>query len=130
MRKSESISIGGKNVRVEEISPRMVMDAFQAGGKNDGGAGQADNPALRDLLLKCTNLEVNDLLDLYGSELEELWECFTRVNSFFFTLAKKLGLDQAVARMADQFVSNIGEEFALLSGSDTQEPPITGAHTS
>lgn len=120
--KAVKIEDGAREVVVKEVSPRMVLDAFAA------DAGPA--AGLSSLAVECCGLEQADLLGLYGSDLERLWEAFKEVNSFFFGLAPALGLDGLVAELGKNFARICGEESASLLKRATSAPQTTDTPTS
>ena len=124
MRKLKAVKIedGAREVVVKEVSPRMVLDAFA----DDGGPAAG----LAGLAVECCGLGREDLLGLYGSDLERLWAAFKEVNSFFFSIAPSLGLDGLTAELGRNFVRICGEESASLlkratSAHSTTATPIS-----
>jgi|GEM_PF-4812040 hypothetical protein len=124
---SKTIQIGGKVVKVSEVSVRKVLQVLPflnaATGDTAKNAQDAQQEGTADagfmanitaMLGDSCGLTVDDLLDLHASELEELWTAFREVNAFFFKVAFQLRLEEKLAEMIGTMLQGFGGLFAGL----------------
>ena len=117
MRKSKIVKIEGVGeVTVKEVSPYAIYQALLAKDKLDG---------LKALAVNCIDLDMEKLLRLYGSEIEQLVTCFLEVNTSFLAIAEKLGVKETllstiattlarVPEITDELLKNFPPVFASL----------------
>ncbi|MBJ6798628.1 hypothetical protein [Geomonas propionica] len=113
MRKQETITIGGMNLTISEISAGQVYRLLQ------GETSIMDLPLsevmnkLKGLVPLVLGVDLDQLLttDIYSGDLEELFKAFKRTNPVFFTTAKALKLDSIVERILQSTLTNFMEVF-------------------
>lgn len=117
MQKVKTIQIGPRSFTLKELPVRAIWDLV-----NNGQAEQATGMLGRceELLkLACPELTQEVLLDLYPSEIEELWQGFEEVNAAFLGVIRRIGLDTAlVGAVSEAITTSIGQFAASL-------PPVT-----
>jgi len=113
MQKVKTIQIGPRSFTLKELPVRVIWDLV-----NNGQAGQATGMLGRceELLkLACPELTQEVLLDLYPSEIEELWQAFEEVNAAFLGLIRRIGLDTAlIGAVSEAIATSIGQFAASL----------------
>lgn len=107
MRKHKVLdNIGDKPVTVYEIRPRDILDWL------------GDEKSIKDiekgkeLLAQCCTLTVDEIIDLYPSESEQVWQAFEEVNSAFFALLRATGVLDEVKDLIRMVASEFKEQFA------------------
>ena len=91
MQKSKIIQVGQRSFTLKELNMRSVWALIN----NDDQATVLDRG--RELLkLGCQELDTDALLDLYPSEIEELWHGFEEVNAAFLGMVRLAGIDRAL----------------------------------
>ena len=115
MQKTKTIPIGNQTFTVKELPTRVIWDLVNNGEKKGPGADR-----MKDLLrLGCPELTDEVLLDLFPSEIEELWGAFEEVNAAFLGLVRRVGLDQAIITAVKNAVMDSTRLSALSSSPDT-----------
>jgi len=107
MRKHKVLEdIGGRPVTVYEIRPRDIL----------GWLGDEQNikdiEKGKELLAQCCSLTVDEILDLYPSESEQVWNAFEEVNASFFALLRATGVLDEVKDLIRMVASEFKEQFA------------------
>jgi len=146
MLNSKKITVGGRDVTVTEVRVRRVLQLLpmfeqkpQAAGPAPGLDGEAAVPSAEDgfmaqleiLLQESCGLTIDNLQDLHSSELEQLWQAFYEVNSFFFRTAVRFGLEEKVAVLLGTVLQGFGGLFAgffaeaMESVSTTDSPGLS-----
>lgn len=114
MQKTKNIPIGSRTFTVKELPTRVIWNLVNNGDKTEG----VDR--MKGLLsLGCPELTDEVLLDLYPSEIEELWDAFEEVNAAFLGLVRRVGLDQAIITAVKAAVMDSMKLSALSSKADT-----------
>jgi len=123
MQKVKVIEIGPESHRksftLKELNTRVVWDLLN----NEQGKGSAlFVDRFRHLMgLACPELTQEVLLDLYPSEIEELWQGFEEVNAAFLGWVRRIGLDRAlIDAVAEVVKTSIGQFAALLPPGTVQ----------
>jgi head-tail adaptor len=89
MQRTKTVKFSDREVEVKELKVRDIWDKI---GKTDS---QTDIKAeAEDLLKKCVGLVLEDLQDLYPSEVQELWAAIREVNEGFFVAAEAMNLGE------------------------------------
>ena len=90
MQKTKTIQIGPRSFTLKELPVRVIWDLTN----NSQAKKSAGMPDLfQDLLhLACPELNQEVLLELYPSEVEELWQAFEEVNTAFLGVVRRIGL--------------------------------------
>lgn len=93
MQKSTTVNFGKKSFTLKELPVRAIWDLINSGSEQ----GQDTVAGVKALLQKgCPELTEDELLDLYPSEIEELWQAFEEVNSAFLAVVRRAGLIEIV----------------------------------
>lgn len=123
MQKTKTIQIGNRSFTLKELPVRVIWDLIN----NSPTADQAEKPAgmldrFKDLLrLACPELTQELMLELYPSEIEELWRGFEEVNAAFLGMVRLAGIDQALIGAVKTAVSSsIGQFAGSLSPATVQ----------
>ena len=116
MQKTKTIQIGQRSFTLKELNARQVWQLLN----NEG-----DQPMLERcqglLKMGCPELDKDALLDLYPSEIEELWQGFEEVNAAFLGMVRLAGIDQALIGAVKTAVSSsIGQFAGSLSPATVQ----------
>lgn len=86
--KTKTIQIGQRSFTLKELPVRLVWDLL-----NNTGESQPMLDRYQGLLkMACPELDTEVLLDLYPSEIEELWKGFEEVNAAFLGVVRRIGL--------------------------------------
>ena len=118
MQKTKAVQIGTRSFTLKELNVRAVRDLMNNEQGSEQNTGFADR--FQSLLvMACPELTHEVLLDLYPSEIEELWQAFEEVNSAFLGVIRKIGLDQALIGAVTEAVKGSIGQFASLSNSAT-----------
>jgi len=110
MQKIKTIAIGTHSFTLKELPVRTIWDLI-----NNAQAGDSADVTGRFqsmLSLACPELTKEALLDLYPSEIEELWAGFEEVNSAFLGTIRRIGLDVALIKAVKEAVTSSIEQFA------------------
>jgi len=130
MRKHEVIEIDGKKITVSELKVKDILSLFQGEDGKLGVAGASDIISrAKDAIPLAVDCTMEELSEFAPSELEEVWEAFTRVNAVFFRVADGLGLvgvlndlkDSAVRIFSSLYFSLLSEAMDKTSGSTDTE---------
>lgn len=108
MRKTKTLDdIGGKPVTVYEVRPRDIL-SFLAEGD-----GIKDLERGKELLAQCCTLTLDEIIDLYPSESEQVWQAFEEVNASFFGLLRATGVLDEVKDMIRMIAKEFSAQFAM-----------------
>lgn len=108
MRKTKTLdNIADKPVTVYEVRPRDIL-AFLGEGE-----GIKDIERGKELLAQCCSLTMDELLDLYPSESEIVWQAFEEVNAAFFALLRSTGVLDEVREMIRMIAKEFSAQFAM-----------------
>jgi hypothetical protein len=109
MQKTKTIQIGSRSFTLKELPVRKVWALMN----NEGEQPMLDR--CRELLkLGCPELDADALLDLYPSEIKEIWQAFEEVNVDFLEIVRLIGLDQALIDAVRTSVATSIKQFAIL----------------
>ena len=113
MQKTKNIPIGNRSFTLKELPVRIIWDLIN-NSQAEQSAGMLGR--FQELLkLACPELTQEVLLDLYPSEIEELWAGFEEVNSAFLAVIRRIGLDKAlIGAVSEAITTSIGQFAALL----------------
>jgi hypothetical protein len=110
MQKVKTIPIGTRSFTLKELPVRVIWELI-----NNSKAEQTTGPLdrLQELLhLACPELTEEVLLDLYPSEIEELWQGFEEVNGAFLGAVRRIGLDKALSLAMEESITSSMTQFA------------------
>lgn len=107
MQKTKTIQIGSRSFTLKELPVRQVWELL-----NNGGDAAMLDRCQALLKLGCPELDTNVLLDLYPSEIEEIWQGFEEVNAAFLGVVRLIGLDRALIDAVKTTVASSTGQFA------------------
>lgn len=123
-----------REVKVYEIRPKDLIKSFEKGG--------SFNLMIENILPLCTNLKVDEILDLFPSDMELLWDSFKGVNATFFLTTGKMGLlkkklteiwaaiQEDLSQIAEKESNRLRTQLAVLSVADTHPQQVTDGASS
>lgn len=116
MQRTKTIQIGQRSFTLKELHTRQVW------GLINNESQQPMMERCQDLLkLGCPELDKEALMDLYPSEIEELWKGFEEVNAAFLGMVRLVGMDRALIEAVKMAVSSsIGQFAASLPPATVQ----------
>jgi len=113
MQKIKVIQIGKQSFTLKELNTRVVWEL--ANNADSVRAGDMVGRVQGLLALACPELTEDTLIDLYPSEIEELWKGFEEVNAAFLGAVRLIGLDQAIiGAVREAITTSIGQFAASL----------------
>lgn len=119
MQKTKTLpDIGGRPVTVYEVRVREVLELLSTPDKELAEAAQ-------ELLPKCISLTQEELLDLYPSEMDEVWAAFEEVNDSFFSKLRAAGIIEQLAETGKMLAKSFCEQFAAQCKQDMLRSSIT-----
>ena len=122
MRKTATVTIDGKELKVYELKVREIWELGQAITSLPKGEG--GNKALLELvknwLPKTVSVKWEDLMDFAPSELDELKEKFLEVNKSFLGILGGLGLKEAWNQIVKTFQQDLNKSWQGLLQPDTK----------
>ncbi len=146
--KTNEVRIGNKMITVRELSVLqiwgLVGDPEEDNKKGSGGETKAqplDSSLLGDIGEKldtflglATDITRDDLLGMYPSEIEEIWQAFREVNSSFLGLTQKLwslGFNQLLKKFMPVILEVIEEtmitEMRAAAGPISSQPSVSAS---
>lgn len=124
---------GGVKVLVQEVSVRRVMKVLPflpAKKAEEGMEAEPEKPFIEnldELLASVCGLSAEGLLDMYPSDIEQLWQAFREVNSFFFKMAEKLGLTEQLGAILRLILDGVGSQLAASLKTDIADALTTAS---
>lgn len=118
MRRHKIIKIDEAEISVKELRVQDYLD-FLAEVGDAGGLMEE----LEKWLPRGTDLKIEDIKKMAPSELKAVYDAFREVNTDFFEIAGRLGLDQMAARLKESFMKELS---GALSGSLRRVIPESG----
>lgn len=117
MRKIKTIKMNDRELTIRELRVKDVVEIFSNADKIE----LSDIPGTIDKLLpRCCDFTWDDLYELGGSEIEEIYGAFKEVNAVFFEVAGTMGLGGIIEGLK----TSIRKEFsAALAGSFKPDTP-------
>ncbi len=110
MQKTKTIQIGPRSFTLKELPVRVIWDLINNSQAQET-TGMLDR--FQDLLhLACPELTQEVLLELYPSEVEELWQVFEEVNAAFLGVVRRIGLDKALFLAMHETITTSITQFA------------------
>jgi|GEM_PF-3025662 len=90
MQKTKTIQIGSRSFTLKELPVRVIWELIN---NDQSKAKDSMLDRCQNLLqLACPELNQEVLLELYPSEIEELWQAFEEVNAAFLGVVRRIGL--------------------------------------
>lgn len=124
MRKAKTFKIEGydDSFEVKELTVKEIISLIQEDVLGDASVEALKTLFSDRLLPLCTNVTLKDLMEMAPSEIVTIWDHFCEVNSAFFDVARKTGLQSA----AEDFKKAITADFTkLLVNSSKQDTPTS-----
>ena len=122
MQKNKLIKIGDRSFIIKELPTRAIWDLVN-GPKNDQTPVVDKVQSL--LALSCPELTQDTLLDLYPSEIEELWATFQEVNAAFLGVVRRTGMFEIMVQTVGPLVKS-----EMVKAMQKIEPSLTGQSAS
>lgn len=125
VRKTITVTANEEEFLVKELTPREIMAFIDGGGKTPPGAEEDDVKKTDaemvkglfgqvDELLEISipGLKVDTLYDWAPSEIEKIYIGFKEVNSVFFGIAQRLGVDRLLGEIEQAIARDFSKLFA------------------
>lgn len=110
MQKTKTIQIDSRSFTLKELPVRVIWDLIN-NSQTEETTGMLNR--FQDLLhLACPELTQEVLLELYPSEIEELWQVFEEVNAAFLGIVRRIGLDKALFQAMHETITTSITQFA------------------
>ena len=113
MQKLKNITIRDKSFTLKELPVKVIWNLLNQTDEKKTSSIIDDSQEL--LKLACPELTKEAMLELYPSEIEELWHGFEEVNSAFLAIARKIGLGEAIIGTVRGAVISSMKLFAFSS---------------
>lgn len=110
MQKIKTVQIGKQSFTIKELPVAVVWELMNK--KETALAGDVVGQLQNLLALACPELTTAALLEMYPSEIEELWHGFEEVNAAFLGVVRLIGLDLAIIGAVTVVVKTSIEQFA------------------
>lgn len=110
--KTKTITIRDKTFTLQELPVKAIWNLMNS--KEENKAVNMFDQGRELLSLACPELTKDALLDLYPSEIRELWAGFEEVNADFLEVARAIGLDKAITEMIRGGLMSSTRLFASL----------------
>ncbi|QQG66360.1 hypothetical protein [Desulfobulbus oligotrophicus] len=125
MQKIKTIQIGSRSFTLKELPVRAVWDLVN-NEQQEAAVNMVDR-CLDLLRMACPELTQEVLMDLYPSEVEELWQGFQEVNAAFLGVVRRIGLiDILIDSLKPVMMAEFGKAMLTLTdASATSLPPAT-----
>lgn len=120
MQKVKIIQIGQRSFTLKELPMRLVKELMDNEGKQESMLERCQGL----LAMACPELDTETMLDMYPSEIEELWHGFEEVNAAFLGLVRLIGIDRAIIEKVKTSVSSSIGQFAVSLHPATD--PLSG----
>jgi len=127
---------GGTKVKVQEVQVKTIISGLPflgdlVGGKaaagDDGDVKKTFAENVDGLLAATCGLSATDLLYLYPSDLDQIWQAFREVNGFFFGMAEKLGVAEQLGAILRSLLDGFGSQLSSLLKEGIQTALNTGS---
>lgn len=129
MQKTKTIQIGQRSFTLKELPTRAIWELFN--GEDAQISATALNRCQGLLAMACPELSAEALLDLYPSEIEELWQGFEEVNAAFLGVVRRIGLiDILIDGLKPVLEGELREAMSRIGQISTEQfasslPPAT-----
>ena len=121
MQKTKTIPIGNRSFTVRELSVRTIWDLVN----NSGDETVSGIDRMKDLLkLGCPDLTEETLLEMYPSEIEELWQAFEEVNASFLGVCRQMGIDRVIMAAIKESISEAARRSPMRSASSSEPDTV------
>jgi predicted RNase H-like nuclease (RuvC/YqgF family) len=121
MRLKNTFKIEGyeKEFEVKELTVKEIIDLSK-----DKAIDNLSIDALKELfqtrlLPLCSNLELDELIEMTPSEIKIIWDNFEKVNEAFFHLARKAGIGETLGELKAAIIADFSNFAVPLSKQAT-----------
>ncbi len=121
MRKTKTFKIEGyeKSFTVNELTVKQIISLTSEEMLSDVSIARLKENFETRLLPICSNIEMSDFAEMAPSEIKQIWENFKEVNSDFFEIARKAGLDSILTKLKEALIADFSNFVADSSKQDT-----------
>lgn len=124
MQKTKTVQVGDKTFTVNELQMKIIWKLLN----NDKQKKASIFDQGREILsLACPELTNEALLELYPSEIKELWAVFEEVNADFLGVAREVGLGEALIGTIKATITTSIKQSVFLLLRDTAQKSGTTA---
>ena len=124
MRKTKTLEISGieKPVVVYELKVKQIISLIQGDPLGDLSIEGLKEQLDTKILPMCSSISLDQLLEMAPSEAEEVWNAFKEVNSTFFEMARRAGLQEILTSSIESLKKAMLVDFSKLHvGSSNQD---------
>lgn len=111
MQKLKSIKIDKKDIIVKELSVKDIMELFDTEENKDKNKDISITDQLNKILPKIVNVSIEDLKEMYPSDIKQIWDAVKEVNSSFFAVMTSLGVEKGVMEIMKTIGLNLQTNF-------------------
>jgi len=121
MKKTTTFKIEGheKSFKVNELTIKDIIGLMQDEGIQTQDIASLKSVFSDTLLPLCSNIKLDELIEMTPSELKEVWGHFKSINTVFFEMAQTLGLMDVVGDLKKAAIADFSKLLALSSKQDT-----------
>lgn len=119
MRKTETFEIEGyeKKVIVNELTIKQIISLMEKDVLGDASLDHLRSQFEETILPMCTNLKLDDLLEMAPSDVKHIWGKFREINEAFFEMARDAGLLNLVSGIKEAIIA----DFSKLAVSSSKQ---------
>lgn len=123
MQKVKVVQIGPRSFTIKELPVRAVWELMnnEQGESEQLPFGEKLN---RLLSMACPELSKDTIIDLYPSEIEELWQAFQEVNSAFLGVVRQIGLFEILVGGIKPILERELTNAMVRAGQTLTEPSV------
>lgn len=118
-----------KQFEVRELTLRQIIELMKS-GDNIVNLETFGDYIKGTLLPLVSNIEMDELLDMRGSQVEDIVEKVKEVNKSFFVLAEEAGLADFLMQIKRAVLSDFSRLLVISLKPDTPKSSTTDTHTS
>jgi hypothetical protein len=121
MRLKKTFEIEGyaKKFEVKELTVKEIIDLSKDKAVDNLTVESLKELFQTRLLPLCSNIELDDLLEMAPSELMTIWQNFEEVNKTFFELARNAGVGETLAELKKAIIADFSSFAVPLSKQAT-----------
>ena len=109
MRKSKKITINSKEITVKELSVKDILELTEGNNiKTDSGLMDIVNTILPKSL---DGVGVEELREMYPSEIKEIYDVFKEVNEVFFAILASPTLQPVISALKAEIIRAMARDF-------------------
>lgn len=125
MRKTNTFEIEGydKKFTVKELTVKEIIGLIQDDVLQIGTDIASLQTLFADRILPlCSNAKLDDLIEMAPSEVQQFWDKLADVNSVFFGLARKTGLQEVLDQLKSAVIADFSRLVVSSLNPDTSTP--------